>query len=109
MRDCFPAVLALCGQTVSRELPGQGEQRWKAFVQPVLRRQSGDERTSTPLGNVDERQWLYVGPAEIPLTRGETLVQGNVAFQVRESVTVYAGEEPLYHRAVLRRQKEAVG
>ena len=108
MRRCFSALLARWGQTVCRELPGQEAQRWKAFVQPVPGRQGEDERAFTPLGSVDGRQWLYVGPAEIPLERGETLAQGDVTFQVGESVTVYAGEEPLYHRAVLHRQKEAV-
>lgn len=108
MREDFAAVLSRWGQTVERTGAGQETERWKAFVQPVLRSQREEERASTPLGDVDERQWLYAGPADIPLERGETLLQGGLAFRVREWTMVFAGEAPLYCRAVLVREKEAV-
>ena len=107
MRASFSAALAAWGQEVKRELPGQETETWRAFVQPILRQEKDGERVRTPLGEVDERQWLYIGPADISLQRGETLFQDGKRYVVRESWTVYAGTKPFYRRALLRRGKEA--
>ena len=106
MRETVSWILEAYGQTVTATVDGE-EQTWRAFVQPVLRERSAEERAYTPIGDVDERQWLYIGPADRPLERGERLQWGGKALVVRESAVVYGGTEIIYRRAVLLPDREA--
>lgn len=98
-------LMAAYGQAV--EEPETGA-RWRAFVQPVRRELSREERAVTALGDVDRRQWLYIGPGDRALDRGQRLRWDGRVYRVRESAPVYAGEQVLYCRAVLLRERECV-
>ncbi len=105
MRELFAEILDAYGQTVRCKETGES---WRAFVQPVRTRRSDEERQSTALGDVDQRLWLYVGPADRPVDREAVIACGQGVYRVRESVTVPFGEEDLYCRAVLAPEREMV-
>lgn len=63
--------------------------------------------TATPLGAVSGRRWLYVGPAGRDIRSGDRVCFGTLRLVVQEAEAVYFRGEVLYHRAVLRLEKEA--
>ncbi len=105
MRELFAGILGTYGQRVS--CPESGKS-WRAFVQPVRGQASQEERRSTALGDVDQRRWLYIGPANREVDREDRLLWEGQAYRVRESVLVPFGDAPLYCRAVLVRERETV-
>lgn len=107
MRDggVFAGLLRQYGQEV--ELCREGETagvRCKAFVQPVLEHR--EQALPTPLGQVRQDRWLYLGGPAYELAAGENcyvLWQG----QEYEAVTaqpVYWGDEIHHWWAILRRR-----
>lgn len=105
MRELFAGILGAYGQEVT--CPETGES-WRAFVQPVRSVALREERASTVLGDVDQRRWLYIGPADREVERETRLSCGGAAYRVRESAAVPFGDGVLYWRAVLVPEKEAV-
>ena len=105
MREALAEILAGYGQTVEEADTGA---RWRAFVQPVLRSRSEEERGTTALGDVDRRRWLYIGPGDRMLERGQRIRWDGRVYRVRESAAVYAAEQVFYCRAVLLRERESV-
>jgi len=106
MRAKMEALFRDFGQDVQR-LREEESEKWNAFVQPVRQQRQEEEFEHTRLGGVDWRRWLYIGPAEKALERGEELFSGGERYRVRESTAVYFGREVLYRRAILCRAKEA--
>lgn len=104
MKGELDAILQRWGQDVTREVTGES---WRAFVQPVRQKNRQEERMVTPVGDVDQRRWLYIGPGEIPLSWEERLLCGGERFFVRECAAVNLGEKTLYQRAILVKEKEA--
>jgi len=103
MRAALEQILLTYGQTVRA---GEDGESWRAFVQPITGR-SRESRLATPLGDVDQRQWLYIGPAGRRLEREQVLLCQGTRYWVRECVTEFLGDEPLYCRAVLEIEKES--
>ena len=106
MKAKMTALFRDFGQNVQRLREEESENR-RAFVQPVRQQRQDEEFEHTRLGGVDWRRWLYIGPAEKTLERGEELLSGGERYRVRESTAVYLGREILYRRAILCRAKEA--
>ena len=103
----WAAVLARFGQEVTLAGPEAEKRSVRAFVQPILERQSQLE--PSPLGARREERWLYLGPPENALTAGETGVTWNSRnFGVETARQVWAGDGPSHWWAVLRPEdKEA--
>ncbi len=77
------------------------------FLQPVLKERVAPPVTATPLGAVSGRRWLYVGPAGRGIWPGDRVCFGTLRLVAQEAEAVYFRGEVLYHRAVLRQEKEA--
>ncbi len=104
MKEELHSIWEQWGQDVSCEESGE---TWKAFVQPVRQKNRNEDRAVTPLGDVDWRRWLYLGPGERSLWEGATLLCGGERYTVRERTVEYLGSVILYERAILVKAKEA--
>lgn len=95
------------GQQVCLTRWGTGESAvlW-AFLQPVLKGREELPVTATPLGPVSRQRWLYIGSGAQMVSPGDRMACGELRLVVQEAQTVYWAGEPLYCRAVLRREKE---
>ena len=93
MKELIAELFAIYGQVVTAAADG-GEQSWQAFVQPILRDRSEEARAYTPIGDVDKRQWLYIGPADRVLQRGDSLRSGGQSFIVRELSLIHIWHTP---------------
>jgi hypothetical protein len=105
MDRAWRGILAQYGQEVTVYADGQaGGQRLRAFLQPILERQEAQD-TPSPLGLRREERFLYLGPANVPLTaRKSGVTWGQQDYEVQTARPV--GESHWW--AVLRpREREA--
>ena len=105
----WAAILKRYGQsvTVYTGKDTQGLQR-KAFLQPVLERGEGQQIPS-PLGLRREDQFLYLGPADLPLTAGISRVEWKEQAYEVQSAHPVGGERINHWWAILRpADKEAL-
>ena len=65
------------------------------------------ERAGKKRGLWSGRRWLYVGPAGRDIWPGDRVCFGTLRLVAQEAEAVYFRGEVLYHRAVLRQEKEA--
>lgn len=95
------------GQTVALTPCGGGSAlEIRAFLQPVLKEREAPPVAVTPLGPVCEHRWLYIGPAGVDVSAGDRMDWGEARLTVQEAQPVSWGDEILYRRAILRREKE---
>lgn len=86
---------------------GETVQQTKAFIQPMTR-ESGDEPFApTPIGAADEHCWRYLGPAGVAVEMGDRVVSARGSYTVRDAMAFYAGDEVIYHWAMLAKEEEA--
>jgi hypothetical protein len=75
MDRAWRAILARYGQEVTvRGEKGEMGQTVRAFLQPVLEKDEV-QTVPSPLGLRREDRFLYLGPADVPLTARESLVE----------------------------------
>jgi len=107
MRTRLEGILSAYGQTVTLAPREGGEERsFPAFLQPILKKREDLPVTATPLGAVNEKRWLYVGPAGQEIRPGDGVRSDSLRLTVQETETVYFQDAPLYNRAILRQEKE---
>lgn len=95
------------GQTVTLTPRGGGNTlEIKAFLQPILKERAEPPAAVTPLGPVCEHRWLYIGPAGVDVSAGDRMGWEETRLTVQEAQPVSWGDETLYRRAILRREKE---
>lgn len=103
----WKAILSRYGQTVTIRPDGtqEGLER-RAFLQPVLDRGTA-QSVPTPLGRRREDRFLYLGPGDIPLTAGLSLVdwQGR-DYEVQSAHPVGAGQTNHWWAVLRPRDKE---
>lgn len=110
MRARLEEMMRTYGQTVTLvSRKGEEGMTFTAFLQPVLKEREAPPLTATPLGAVSGKRWLYVGPAGREIRPGDRVYFDDLRLVVQEAEAVYFRNEILYHRAVLRREKEAAG
>lgn len=105
----WKAILARYGQsvTVYPDPAGEGT-ALRAFLQPVLERGEG-QLTPSPLGLRREDRFLYLGPADIPLTAGVSRVSWEGQDYEVQSAHPVGAKTASHWWAVLRpRDKEAL-
>lgn len=107
MRTQLEGIIRSFGQTVTL-IPRKSrcETRFQAFLQPVLKEREDLPVTATPLGAVNGQRWLYVGPAAREISEGDMVHLDGIHLTVQEATAVYFRGEVLYHRAILRQEKE---
>lgn len=108
MKAQLERIMARYGQTAAL-VPRDGgvTREVRAFIQPVLKEQAEPPVAVTPLGPVSEHRWLYIGPSGVPVMPGDRITFDKTRLIVQEARPVYWRNSVLYHRAVLRREKEA--
>lgn len=106
MRGRLERFFAAYGQCVT---VCRGEERLalRASVQPQT--SGGEDPTAaSPLGAVDERRWVYIGPGDTALLRRDVVESGGERFRVLSATPVFLGETVLYWHGLLRLEQEAV-
>ena len=90
MKREWNAILNRYGRQVGVCNPGTEEISVKVFLQPVLDRDA--QLVPSPLGLRREERMLYLGPGDISLLPGETVIRdGQVRYEVRSTRTVEDG------------------
>ena len=95
----FEQALLRYGQTVTVFHEGVGVEV-RAFLQEKLEKREEPPRSIHPLGEVDRRRWVYIGPAEQEIAFGETLTVDGKDYMVRRVEPVYYMEEVAYYWAM---------
>lgn len=107
MRGRLERFFAACGQSVTL-CRGEKQIALRASVQPQT--SGGEDPTAaTPLGAVDERRWVYIGPGNTALFRHDLVESGGERYRVLSATPVYLGETVLYWHGLLRLEREAAG
>lgn len=107
MRARLEGMMKAYGQQLTLIRRDSGETaEVRAFLQPLLKQNERLPVTATPLGAVDDRRWLYVGPAALELKPGDEIRFRKEHFVAQEAMIVCFQQSALYDRAVLRRKKE---
>ena len=89
-------ILRCYGRTVRILREGQTVEV-KAFLQSDTGRVERLTRLHPgPLGQENQNRYVYIGPAEEPLTGGTELEAAGKAYLVRTAELIYAGEEAAY-------------
>lgn len=102
MKREWKAILKKYGSVVQVYTHGQAQQEVKAFMQPVLDREQ--QIQPSPLGLRREERMLYLGPGEVELLAGQTVVRdGMRSYEVRSARKVEGGHHVW---AVLQRMEE---
>lgn len=95
-------VLTQYGQTVDLYFRGaEAPVTVKAFFQPVLEEKKA-QYLPTPVGRQRQDRFLYLGPADIPLTDIEYMEWKGCRYQMEQRQPVYLGENCSHWRAILR-------
>lgn len=104
----FARILARYGRDMTVYDRTAQETQVRAFFQPV--RDRGTEQTvPSPLGQVKQDRFLYLGPAETDLDQECRVVVENEVYRVETAQPIYVGETVSHWWAVLtHRAKEAV-
>lgn len=102
MKREWKAILKRYGRRVLVTTPGREELEVKAFLQPVLDR---DEQVKpSPMGLRRDERMLYLGPGEVELIPGETVVkEESCRYEVRSTRPVEGGHHVW---AVLQRMED---
>lgn len=104
MKREWNAILNRYGRQVSLCTPGQEDVSVKVFLQPVLDRDT--QLVPSPLGLRREERMLYLGPGDVALVPGETVIRDRqVRYEVRSTRTVEDGHHVW---AILQRLEEDV-
>ncbi len=107
MKGRLERFFAACGQCVTL-CRGEKQIALRASVQPQT--SGGEDPTAaTPLGAVDERRWVYIGPGNTALFRHDLVESGGERYRVLSATPVYLGETVLYWHGLLRLEREAAG
>ncbi len=103
----FARALERWGTRVMVYTGGQ-DRRCKAFFQPV--RQVGTlQSVPTPLGQVMQDRFLYLGQANVPLDTTSRVEVGGERFRVEQAHPIFIGKQIHHWRAICtRRRQEAV-
>ncbi|MGM9619320.1 MAG: hypothetical protein ACI3W8_05765 [Oscillospiraceae bacterium] len=102
----FEQALRRYGQPVTVCHEGE-ETQVRAFLQEKLEKNEEPPRSVTPLGVVDRRRWIYIGPAETALSVGDRVLFGGESFIAQQAEPVWLGGEICHWWAQLKKEKEA--
>lgn len=80
-------------------------QRTRALIQPKRERDKSAPFAVTPIGAVDDRDWVYLGQAEV--SPGDRVETEDGAFLVRNARAARLGGEVVYWWAAMRAEREA--
>jgi hypothetical protein len=96
MRQMVNTILRQYGTAISISGTG-GEQTVKGFFQPV-RAKSWQSLVSqeTPLGEMDRRQYIFIGSGELVLEEGDVLTVGQKRYCLRRTEKYFYADQAVY-------------
>ncbi len=69
----------------------------RGFFQPVRSKSLQSVVShSTPLGQLDRGQFIYIGPADVAVSQGDALTLGDQHYILRRVEVYRYGDEPVY-------------
>lgn len=86
---------------------GEETRETRAFIQPMTRETGREPFAATPIGAADEHCWRYLGPAGTEIAMGDSVESRSGRYIVRDAMAVYAGDEVIYHWAMLGKEETA--
>ena len=108
MKREFARILARFGRSVRVYTPGEPEGKaLRAFIQPMGERGT-EQSVPSPLGQVKQDRFLYIGPPETALDEDCRVEVGGERFRVRGAQPVYVGQTLSHWEAVLSRRAQEV-
>lgn len=105
MIDAFERALARFGQTVTVIHEGQSA-TVRAFLQEKLEKDREPPRSIHPLGERDERRWIYIGGAATEIAVGDGVEFGGLRLRAQQAEAVWLGGELCHWWAQLAAEKE---
>lgn len=105
MIDAFERALARFGQTVTVTHEGQSA-TVRAFLQEKLEKDREPPRSIHPLGERDERRWIYIGGAATEIAVGDTVEFGGLRLRAQQAEAVWLGGELCHWWAQFAPEKE---
>ena len=77
----------------------QGEEKTvRGFFRAVNSRETQSmEAEATPLGTVSRKKYTYLGPADTPVSQGDTLMHEGESYCFRRVEPYYYGDQLLYY------------
>lgn len=102
---CFDAIAARYGENIAVARAGQVLATGRALLQPM--EDNARQNTPTPLGGGREERLLCLGERSLPLDTGAgalVILWGEERYDVVNAQAFYVAGEPVYWRAVLRRE-----
>lgn len=96
MKELIERMFGRYGRLVTVTRGGVSRES-RGFFQPSASR--GTERfrwEQTPLGTDPEGEYLYIGPTEPEIKKGDTLTLGGTGYQVRRAEVFYDRKGPVY-------------
>ncbi len=104
----FARILARYGQNVRVYTPSEPEGKvLRAFIQP-MRERGTEQSVPSPLGQVKQDRFVYLGPPEPALDENGRVEVGGECFRVRAAHPVYVGQTLTHWWAVLSRRTQEV-
>jgi hypothetical protein len=96
MQSMVSKLLRLYGTDMT--LTGHGETKTvRAFFRAVNSKSwQSMEAEATPLGEFSRGQYTYLGPVEVSVQEGDTLVLGEKTYLFRRVEPYYYGNQPVY-------------
>lgn len=107
MTGAFEQALRRYGQTVTVTHGGESRET-KAFLQEKLEKDREPPRSVLPLGESDERRWIYIGSAGAEIAVGDRVCFGELHLTAQQAEAVWLGNELCHWWAQLAREKETV-
>ena len=96
MKKTLDAVFEKYGTPISIQ-HGGSTTRVRGFFQPDLSKSwKSMVDVATPLGDIPQREFVYIGPAVSQLEPGDLMLIGEKGYSPRRVEHYYFGEEPAY-------------
>ena len=100
MREMLNRMMRCHGRRLTVKT-GNGEQEIRGFLQPVNSKAMAAARWEmSPLGVEPGDRFVYIGPPDPALERGDALACDGKTYLVRSGQVIYDGDAPLYCRAM---------
>lgn len=96
MRQTMEKLLSRYGTDMTI-VSGEEERTARGFFRAVNSKSwQNMESVASLLGEISRGQYVYMGPASVPVREGDTLLLGSRAYLFRRVEAYYYGNQPIY-------------
>lgn len=106
MREKIERILNQFGASLTIEHEKEATD-CRGFLRPVTGKYwQNMEHQFSELGQVPRGQYIYIGPASVPVTQGDRIVLDGVGYALRRCEVVRVGDSLLYYWGLCVREGE---